>query len=227
MFLPLVADGARPIWFVEIQFYRNPNIYANLFAKVFHYLDMTGPNQPWIAVVLFAERSLDPPSTEPYRLLLDSSWTRRVFLDELQDAPSTSLGYAILLFVGFQGTDALDTGRALVERAEKEMPEEKSRRDVIELIETLVLAKFPTLTRKELATMLKLEDVRRSRIWQEAAEEGKIEGKVEGKSEGRREAKLELVPKLAALGLNQQRIAEMLDLPVEVIVQELERSPRE
>lgn len=76
--------------------------------------------------------------------------------------------------------------------------------------------------------MLKLEDVRRSRIWQEAVEEGKIEGKiegkVEGKSEGRREAKSEMVPKRAALGMTSQRIAELLELPVETIVEELERS---
>jgi len=41
-----------PVYFVEVQFSRKRRFYANLFAKVFSYLEANDPNQEWIAVAL-------------------------------------------------------------------------------------------------------------------------------------------------------------------------------
>lgn len=76
--------------------------------------------------------------------------------------------------------------------------------------------------------MLILEDVRKSRIWQEAREEGLEEGLEKGIEKGIEkgvlQGKAELIPKLAALGWDATEIARLLDLP-EVFVAEATRRP--
>lgn len=55
--------------------------------------------------------------------------------------------------------------------------------------------------------MFSLSDLKQTRVYQEAKAEGKAEGK------------LEAVPVLLALGLSVERIAEELDLEVELVRQ--------
>jgi predicted transposase/invertase (TIGR01784 family) len=60
--------------------------------------------------------------------------------------------------------------------------------------------------------------------WKEATkreglEEGRQEGKQEGKREGKLEAKLESIPRLLALGLTVEQIAQALDLDLEQVRQ--------
>jgi predicted transposase/invertase (TIGR01784 family) len=69
--------------------------------------------------------------------------------------------------------------------------------------------------------MFGLSELKQTRIYQEA----KQEGKEEGKQEGRFEAKLEAVPKLLALGLTVEQIAQALDLDVAQIQQAVQQTP--
>lgn len=65
--------------------------------------------------------------------------------------------------------------------------------------------------------MLKLEDVRKSRIWQEAKEEGR--------EEGREEMKLRTVSLLVSLGLDQATIARKLGLSEEAVAEAAAKYP--
>ena len=78
-----------PLYFVEFQFRRDAGIYANLFSKVFGYLNENDPKQNWVAVVIFGSRKLEPKSKylAPYQPLLDSGLIRRFYLDEMVLAP--------------------------------------------------------------------------------------------------------------------------------------------
>ena len=51
LFIP--SKSTLPIYVVEVQFQRNRKFYANLFAKVFSYLEVNDPNQDWRALALF------------------------------------------------------------------------------------------------------------------------------------------------------------------------------
>ncbi len=59
--------------------------------------------------------------------------------------------------------------------------------------------------------MLGLNDLKQSKVYQEALEEGKQEGK--------QEAKLEAIPRMIQFGLSEDAIAQLLDLPLEVVHQ--------
>src|SRR5215204_1034534 len=52
VFLP--SNGTLPLYFVEVQTYYLAKFYANLFAKVFGYLDENQPTQDWYAVAIFS-----------------------------------------------------------------------------------------------------------------------------------------------------------------------------
>ncbi|MFB2934819.1 hypothetical protein ACE1B6_06035, partial [Aerosakkonemataceae cyanobacterium BLCC-F154] len=75
----------------------------------------------------------------------------------------------------------------------------------LELIESVLVYKFTALSRQELETMFGLSDLKQTRFYQEAKEEGKEEGK------------LETVPLLLQLGLSVSEIAERLSLDVEAV----------
>src|SRR5277367_6744281 len=58
LFVPTRAN--LPLYFVEVQFRRTPGFYANLFAKVFSYLEANDPAQEWMAIALFENRAAEP-----------------------------------------------------------------------------------------------------------------------------------------------------------------------
>ena len=74
-------------------------------------------------------------------------------------------------------------------------------------IETITVYKLPTLSREEIEAMFGLEDLKKTRYFQEVAEEAKLEGK------------LESVPGLLAIGLSAEQIAGALGLDVEQVMQ--------
>jgi predicted transposase YdaD len=65
-------------------------------------------------------------------------------------------------------------------RAETFQPQ--SQTDLLQLIEAILVYKLPQLSREELEAMFSLNDLKQTRVYQEALEDG------------RQEAKLELVP---------------------------------
>ena len=79
LFLPNKAS--LPLYFVEVQFQRQPKFYANLFAKVFCYLEENDPKQEWVAVAIFASRHEEPKHLRPYEDLLQSKRVKRIYLD--------------------------------------------------------------------------------------------------------------------------------------------------
>ena len=94
LFVPARTD--LPVYFVEVQFQRARAFYANLFAKVFSYLEANDPDQEWMAVALFPSRAAEPKRQEPYEDLLASPRVRRIYLNELKIAGGAPPGLAIL-----------------------------------------------------------------------------------------------------------------------------------
>jgi predicted transposase/invertase (TIGR01784 family) len=76
------------------------------------------------------------------------------------------------------------------------------------LIETVVLCQFPEKSRKELEKMLQVNDVRETRVFQEALEEGLEKGKQIGVAETKEDVARRLLAKKYPL----QEIAEISGL---------------
>ena len=115
---------------------------------------------------------------------------------------------------------AIITARELIDRTQQEINIEPQRQKLLELIETILVYKFPTMSRREIESMFGLSDLKQTQVYQE----GKQEVIEEGKQEGRLEAKLEAVPGLLALGLTAVQISQVLDLEIELVMQVAQRT---
>jgi predicted transposase YdaD len=68
--------------------------------------------------------------------------------------------------------------RQLLQQLDREEIGRLSRREIVELIETIVVYKFPRLSRREIEAMLNLSELKQTRVYQEAKQEGQQEGQL-------------------------------------------------
>ena len=152
-------------------------------------------------MVLFPNRGMDPKERPGYEDLLASPRVCRIYLDELTDAQAATPGLRILRLL----TTPEDETRSLVSQLFKSARQDtdcERAKVIVELTEEGSLRRFTELDREEIRRMFHLHDLRKSRVWQEAHEEG----------EQMRNQKL--VHRWRAEGKSLKEIAELLGLPV-------------
>ncbi|MBC7883359.1 MAG: DUF2887 domain-containing protein [Anaerolineae bacterium] len=71
----------------------------------------------------------------------------------------------------------------LLPRLKAEPLSSERKAQIMEMLETIFVAKFPNLTRREIETMLKIDSLRNTRVFQEGMEEGRQEGELRGQRE--------------------------------------------
>lgn len=172
---------------------------------------INNPAQIWRSVIIFKDRNVEPDRLEPYQPLLDSAFVQRIYLDEWEVEPA-SLGLGIIELVITPEAETPAKARQLLSQTHQTVEDVTTQSDVINLIETIVLYKFPSLSREELETMLGLNDLKQTKVYQEALEEG------------RQEAKLASANRFLALGLSMEIVAQGLGLTVEELQQMLEQN---
>ena len=214
VFSPLAEFTNEPLYFAEVQFYKDEQFYDRLFTSIFLYFTQYQPPNPdWFAIVIYDTRSNERSYPPRYRSLLEPH-LRRFYLDELDNAPDDSLGIGIALLVVESENKAGEFAKNLIDKAKEELTDTLIQRKVLEFIEIIVVYKFPNLSREEIETMLNLNLLKETRVYQEA--------KAEGEEEGELKAKLKILPKLVQRGLSVQEIAELLELDDETIRKALE-----
>jgi predicted transposase/invertase (TIGR01784 family) len=80
------------------------------------------------------------------------------------------------------------------------------------LIEEVLIRRYHELDRAEIRRMFKLHDIRKTRVWQEAHEEGIEKGREEGIEKGRALEQRQLVARLRANGQTLKEIAHLLGI---------------
>lgn len=208
VFSTLENFSNEPIYFVEVQFYKDEEFYDRLFTGIFLYFSQYQPaNADWYAIVIYDKRSNESVYPPRYRALREMH-LRCIYLSELEEVAS-SLGLGILKLIVESQKNAIQFAKQLVNKAREELTDAIIQDKVLEFIETIFVYKFPNLSREEIEAMLNLDLIKHTRVYQEAKEEGKEEGK--------QEIVLEVVPKLLQRGLSLQEIAEILEVDVETI----------
>ncbi len=221
MFLPKEDSTDEPIYFVEVQFQADKKFYHRLFGDIFLYLYRCDRPNDWRAVVVFKQRSLDPGNLPQFIELLTSQRVRRIYLDELGEVSEQSIGVGIVRLVVETKKKAANLARELFNRANQEIVDEALRKEVLELIEIIILYKLPELTPKELEAMFGLDELKKTRYFQDVTEEARQEGLQQGRQEGKQEA----IPNLLKIGLSVEQVAQVLNLTVEQVRQIATRSP--
>jgi predicted transposase/invertase (TIGR01784 family) len=187
VFLPPANAVSKTVFFAEVQFQKDEDLYHRFFSELFLFLYRNSIRyDDWFGVIIFASRSLEPSSSSIHRALLESGQVRRVYLDELGDLREQPLGLGLMLLTNVTSeTEAVEGARFLLEQARQQ-----SEQAIIDLITTIIVYKFSNLSREEIAEMLGL-NLEEPRAILEAKEEGREEGKVEGREEGKVEGKVE------------------------------------
>jgi predicted transposase/invertase (TIGR01784 family) len=213
IFLPQKRDRACPIYFTEVQFQPDPQIYWRFVTESFLYLGQFKPKRHWQAVLIFARKSLDPGVPPEYQFLVDTHQLQVFYLKELEPDASPELGIEILKLILEPQKTAIPKAKQIIDQAEQQVNDASLKRDVIGLIQDVIVYKFPKRPRQEIEAMFGLGELKKTRYYQDVAAEAKAEGRTEGK--------LESIPNLAAIGLTPEQIAQALNLELAVVKQVL------
>ncbi|NJO57881.1 MAG: Rpn family recombination-promoting nuclease/putative transposase [Richelia sp. RM2_1_2] len=228
LFLPKPEYPQDPIYFVEVQYQDDKNLYWRLITKAFVYLNQYRPDKTWKAVVLWAKRSLDPGIPIAYQTSLYDEQIQVIYLDELTDT-SSSIGLGIIGMVVAPEEEAVEVARNLIEKVQQ--VDVSNRRQLLELVERMLIYKFSNQTRQELAAMFGLTEWRQTKFYQEVKEEVKQEVKQEVKEEVEQEVeqktKLKAISRMLSMGLSVEQIAQALELKVEVVREAIQKQSGE
>lgn len=172
VFLPPADSLEQPVYFVEVQFQKDPQLYHRLFAEVFLFLKQNPTVVNWQAVVFYAKRSLEPENRATYQVLLSSLQVQRFYLDELPQAEEGMIAFELIRLIIAPDRQAVAQARRILNQLEQDVSL-LSKSVIMELVETALVYKFPQLSREELAKMLGLaESVTQTRVYQEGVLEG-------------------------------------------------------
>jgi predicted transposase/invertase (TIGR01784 family) len=186
IFMPTTSD--RPIYFVEVQFQDKPDFYWEFITEINIYLNQYKPVQDWQAVAIFANRNIEVKVLTTYQQeLVDNSRIVRIYLDELRSQDSIAIG--LIQLITSKDEEAPQLVKRLLAKARIDLTDLAFQESIIELLESVLLSKFPKLSRKEIETMFALSDLRQTRVYQEAMEEGEVKGEAKGEARGRQEGR--------------------------------------
>ncbi len=209
IFLPQKRNRACPIYFTEVQFQPDSLIYWRFVTESFLYLGQYQPKRHWQCVLIFARKSLDPGVPPEYQFLVDTQQLRVFYLKELVPDDAPELGIEILKLILEPQRTAIPKAKQIISQAEQEVNDASLKRDVIGLIQDVIVYKFPQRPRSEIEAMFGLDELKKTRYYQDVA------------AEVRQECKLETIPNLAAIGLTPEQIAQALNLDLAVVKQVL------
>nr|WP_255353264.1 DUF2887 domain-containing protein [Planktothricoides sp. SR001] len=119
---------------------------------------------------------MEQSDTHPYRALLNSDQVHRVYLNELGEIRQLPIGIALMVLTILKEEQTPEEARYLLDRVQREVPEQKTNRAIIDTIATILLYKFTNLTRREVEAMLGMQ-LQETRVYREAKEEGREEGR--------------------------------------------------
>ncbi|TAE56904.1 MAG: Rpn family recombination-promoting nuclease/putative transposase [Nostocales cyanobacterium] len=221
VFLPQESTE-DPIYFLEVQFQLDEDLYNRFFAELFIYIRQNKPSNNWKGVIIYPTRSIETGDIKYYEEFFLSQRVRVIYLDEIEETTSLPIGIATIKLIITNEEAAITQARALIDRTKQEVNSQAQRQQILEIIETILIYKFPRMNREEIESMFGLSDLKQTRFYQEAREEGLEQGLEQGKLE----AKLEAVPGLVGLGLSQEQIAQVLNLSIDEVRKIVEKISR-
>jgi predicted transposase YdaD len=182
---PLSADLTVPLVFLEAQMQRDVGFYGRFFAGLFAYLNQykvarwspTDRRSSWRGLLILKSRRQSLGPVVPYQLLFNG-WVERVYLEDLLPLLNLTPNLAILRLLVIPDREAGAAAQSIL--ADTDTDAEFRRR--LDLVEAILVNKFPLLTIEEVRQMLNLREasVRETRFFQEVLQEGRQEGRQEG-----------------------------------------------
>ncbi|MBE9190793.1 Rpn family recombination-promoting nuclease/putative transposase [Gloeocapsopsis crepidinum LEGE 06123] len=174
VFLPPENDGVGVVYFCEVQFQKDEMLYERVIAESSLYFYRNRARfSDWQAVIIYPARNVEQSDLYPHRSFLNGGQVHRVYLDELGDIRSLSVGVALMVLTTLNKAQALEQARYLLAKTRQQVPPSTSQA-IIEMITTIIAYKFERLNRTEVESMLGIA-LKKTRLYQDIKEEGQQE----------------------------------------------------
>ncbi len=182
-----------PIIFLEAQMQRDSEFYSRYFAGLFVYLHQYKVKRTWRGLLILNTRNQDLGSEATYQALLNTQ-VQRLYLQDLLTQSNLSPNLVLLKLIVTPETEALNQAQQILNSAETET----EFRLKLDLIEAILVNKFPKLTIEEVQKMLNLReaDVTQTRFYQEVLQIGRSEGSQQGMQQGMQQGEANMVIRL-------------------------------
>ncbi len=184
LFLPTEEDSDLPLYLVEVQFQPDPTFYYRLFAEFFEFLKQYKPPHSWQIVVIYPSRKVEREQPLHFRNMLNLPEVIRIYLDQLGEAAKNSLSIGLINLVVESEEQAVPQAKGLIEKTKNQLTDERIQKNLIDLIESIIVYKFPEKSREEIEAMFELNDLKQTKVYQEALAEGEEKGIVLGRQQG-------------------------------------------
>ena len=232
LFIPTTDAPNQPFYLVEVQFQPDKTLYYRIFGEMFLYLRQYRLSHPWQVVVIYPSRAVEREEKIHFSEILNLNRVRRIYLDELGSETDTSLGVEVVKLIIEPEQTVGEKALAIVEQAKQQLSDDAVKRNLINLIETIIVYKLPHKSWEEVKAMFGLNELKQTKVYQEAYQEAYQEVYQEAYQEASQEVsqqvsletKLNSVQRMLRLGLSQEIIAQSLDLPLEIVKQEAQKS---
>jgi predicted transposase/invertase (TIGR01784 family) len=161
------------LYFFEAQFKPEDDFYLRFFGEVAVYLRQKKPANVWRAVVLFPTEAFDPGIHPHYQEFFESGRIRRLYLIGIPEERLEKFPLNLLRIIIASDEKVLASAEKIIRQLPEQVPNARAQEVIIELLINLLLSKLPQMSRKEIEKMLEplLSDVKKSRFYQEVAEE--------------------------------------------------------
>jgi predicted transposase/invertase (TIGR01784 family) len=172
VFLPKPNAADQTVWFLEVQFQHVPLFYQRFFGEIYSYLNLHPETVDWQAVVIFPHRSIEPTNRHVYRANLNSDQVHRIYLEDFNALATESLGIGLMQLILADNNDAITQAQALLSKTQNQVQTDPKIAAIMDIIETIVVYKFPKLSRDEIKRMFGLSELRETKVYQEGRQEG-------------------------------------------------------
>ena len=185
---PVGNDPNLPIVFLEAQMQPDTNFYGRYFAEIYLYLKQYKIIRPWRGLLILKSRRHDLGSEIPYQFQLDNQ-VQRLYLQDLLHQNPLSPNLALLQLIILPKTKTVQAAQNLLESS-KSQPEFRQKLD---LVEAILVNKFPNLSLEEILKMLDLKtaDITQTRFYRDVFQLGRQEGEQKGRQEGEQKGRQE------------------------------------
>lgn len=201
VFTPKPDSPEIAVIFVEFQFQKDEVLYERLFSEIMLYLAQNPDAEDWQAIAIYPRRSIEQKNRYRHRTLLNSEQFQAVYLEDFLGMPSDEIGIQLMQLIVSRERETDQYLEGLVEQLQKEtVPNEQG---IIRLVSTIMVYKFPQLTREEIESMFTVSDLKQTKVYQEALDEGIEQGRTQGLTQGMQQALEEAIKRERSLLLRQ------------------------
>jgi predicted transposase YdaD len=120
----------------------------------------------WKAVAIFPRRSLVPKDNYRHQNFLQGDQFQAIFLEDFLDQVSEQLGIQLMQLIVSRPKNASHYVDKII--ATLDAKTDLQNREIIELVTTVMVYKFPELSREAIEAMFTVSELKKTRVYQDA-----------------------------------------------------------